>query len=277
LLRTRYPESDGWVLVPQVANGTGYSVRRHADAIAMHMWPSRGLELHGFECKSAANDLRRELETPEKADVIATRCDYWWVVLSRDITLTTAYRNDLAQRIPNVWGILAPDEDGKLLKVHRPATKFEGAVPVDRSFMAAVLRAHQKYDPSEGARRKDEAEIAEAVNAAVREQVREVRRERQVECDRCRVQRAADEAGLRGRIDELGTALGVPLGHLLFGSAAFGSLRSVAMMQRMAAHLSRGDFRNKLQGLSRGLAGLESVVEVLREVERCLDSDEVQQ
>jgi len=52
LLQKRFP-SEEYACLPQVRNATGYSsVIRTADAIAMSLWPSRGLDLHGFEFKS---------------------------------------------------------------------------------------------------------------------------------------------------------------------------------------------------------------------------------
>ena len=58
-LKTRY-NSPEYCLLPQVRNSTGYSSKvRTADAIAMSLWPSRGLTLTGFE---AIWYLNREIE-----------------------------------------------------------------------------------------------------------------------------------------------------------------------------------------------------------------------
>ena len=50
-LRTRY-QAPAYAYLPQVGDSTGYSVHRHADAIVMSLWPSRGLHLMGFEIKA---------------------------------------------------------------------------------------------------------------------------------------------------------------------------------------------------------------------------------
>ena len=49
-LRLRYAQPE-WAIMFEVANGTGAAQRRYADAIAMNLFPSRGLCVHGFEVK----------------------------------------------------------------------------------------------------------------------------------------------------------------------------------------------------------------------------------
>src|SRR5690349_16908111 len=54
-LRPYYPARE-YALLPQVANGTGVGAFRHCDALALSLWPSRGLHLSGFEMKSYRGD-----------------------------------------------------------------------------------------------------------------------------------------------------------------------------------------------------------------------------
>ena len=62
-LKTRY-NSPEYCLLPQVRNSTGYSSKvRTADAIAMSLWPSRGLTLTGFK---AIWYLNREIQKRSK-------------------------------------------------------------------------------------------------------------------------------------------------------------------------------------------------------------------
>ncbi len=50
-LPRRYPQTE-YALFSQVRNATGFASRiRTADAIALSLWPSRGLALYGFEFK----------------------------------------------------------------------------------------------------------------------------------------------------------------------------------------------------------------------------------
>lgn len=126
--RYKAPE---FALLPQVRNATGYArTTRTADAIAMSLWPSRGLELHGFEIKSARHDWIREVRDPAKAEEIASRCDRWWVVAGAE---------DLVQpgELPPTWGLLV--RRGNALAVAVEAPKLDSA-PIDRPFLAALLR-----------------------------------------------------------------------------------------------------------------------------------------
>jgi hypothetical protein len=131
LLAERFAAPE-FAFMPHVRNGTGYTRKttRTADALAMGLWPSRGLDLHGFEIKSDRADWVREKENPEKAEEIARFCDRWWVVIGRE---------DIVQpgELPTTWGLLAP-RAGKLI-VKAEAPKLD-ALPLDRAQLAAILR-----------------------------------------------------------------------------------------------------------------------------------------
>ena len=131
-LRTRYPK-DAYAFMTEVPNGTGGNVSRHADALVMSLWPSRGLDLYGFELKSSRTDWQKELATPAKADAIARYCDYWYLVVGdKDIVRPG--------ELPPTWGLIVPHNNG--LKVITEATRLE-AVPIGRKFLAALFRAAQ--------------------------------------------------------------------------------------------------------------------------------------
>ena len=121
-----------WALIPHVRNGTGYqrTTPRTADAIAMSLWPSRGLELHGFEVKVSRADWVKELENPAKAESICRFCDRWWLTVG-DAEIVWA------GELPPTWGLLVPKGDKLVAKVEAP--KLE-AMPGDRLFLAALLR-----------------------------------------------------------------------------------------------------------------------------------------
>ncbi len=130
LLMNRYA-APAWALLHEVRNATGYqrSVRT-ADAVAMSLWPSRGLELHGFEIKASRGDLRKELEDPSKAEEIMQYCDRWWLVVGH---------KDLIQpgELPPTWGLLVAQKNRLVAKVEAP--KLESKT-LDRLFIASVLR-----------------------------------------------------------------------------------------------------------------------------------------
>lgn len=129
MLRNRYSAPE-WALLFEVRNGTGAGANRSADALAMNLWPSRGMELHGFEVKVSRGDLLAELRAPEKSDAVQRYCDRWWLVVGE---------KDLVKpgELPAAWGLLAPL--GNYLRAFVEAPKLEPAA-VDRRFLSALLR-----------------------------------------------------------------------------------------------------------------------------------------
>jgi hypothetical protein len=128
-LKNRYA-GPAYAFLPQVANGTGGAKSRTADALVMSLWPSRGLDLIGFEIKVSRQDWLNELRRPEKAESIAKYCDQWYlVVASEDIVQ--------AGELPSAWGMMAPR--GKALRIVKEAVQTD-AVPIGRTLLAALLR-----------------------------------------------------------------------------------------------------------------------------------------
>jgi len=125
-----------WAMFFNVANGTGWQGKRYADAIGMSLFPSRGLELHGYEIKVSKSDYRREAEQPLKAETIAAYCDRWWVVTPPGLLD--------GENLPMNWGWLA--YDGRAFFTKQKAAKLE-AKTMDRSMLAALLRrAHESAE-----------------------------------------------------------------------------------------------------------------------------------
>ncbi len=121
---------DAWGFLTQVPNATGFSDRvRTADALAMSLWPSRGLELHGFEIKVSRADWAKELRRAAKAEEIARFCDRWWVVAPSGVVRDG--------ELPPTWGLLV--WGGGRLTVGMPAPKLSPE-PVSRSFLASLFR-----------------------------------------------------------------------------------------------------------------------------------------
>lgn len=129
-----------FVLLEQVRNGAGAHAERTADAIAMSVWPSRGLEIHGFEIKVRRNDWRREMKAPAKAEAIAGYCHYWWLAVEQGVVKN--------EEIPDQWGLFVLNGDPL---VEMPARGL-GVNPIkhaprreprqlDHGFLAAVLRS----------------------------------------------------------------------------------------------------------------------------------------
>ncbi len=134
-----------WALLFEVGDATGARHTRFADAVAMSLWPSRGLELHGVEIKVSKYDWRRERDTPAKAETIAGYCDRWWLVTCPGVV-------DNISEIPPAWGWLELAGNGDLLKSNaaalhqmKAADKLESK-PIDRLFLAALLRRADRMD-----------------------------------------------------------------------------------------------------------------------------------
>ena len=134
LLRKRYPYPE-WALLFEVRNATGYTSRvtRYADAMAMNLWPSRGLEVLGFEIKSHRGDWIRELKNPAKAETIQAYCDKWWIVAEHKDVVKS-------EELPPTWGLLVAQssEKGKLICM-RDAPVLAPKL-LDRTFIASMLR-----------------------------------------------------------------------------------------------------------------------------------------
>lgn len=123
-----------WALLEEVRNKTGYRGRteRYADAVAMSLYPSRGLYIHGIEIKVSRSDWMRELSDPTKSAPIQRYCDHWWVVVG-DTSIV-----DLGE-LPPTWGLLVPDKRGTKLVTKVKAPQLS-PIPLDRAFLASMLR-----------------------------------------------------------------------------------------------------------------------------------------
>lgn len=148
-LRERYAPP-AYAFLEQVANGTGSNGSRWSDALAMSLYPSRGLDLIGFEVKVSRTDWQKELAEPAKAEAVAKYCNQWMLVAG-DASIVREHE------LPAPWGLMV-FSNGKLRVVKGP--KRLEAQPIDRKFLAALLRRVAEWRP--GSR-----EINAAVDAAV--------------------------------------------------------------------------------------------------------------
>lgn len=129
LIEKKYP-LPAWVVLTQLRDGTGFATKgQSADAFAFGVWPSRGLEIHGFEVKSWRNDWLRELKRPDKAEFFFKHVDYWWLVSDQEVAKI--------EEIPSNWGWM--EVSGRCLKIKKQAPKFEG-VTIDRLFLMSIMR-----------------------------------------------------------------------------------------------------------------------------------------
>lgn len=138
LLRNRF-RAPTHAIFFEVSDATGFNGTGWADAISMNLWPSHGLELEGYEIKVSRSDWKRELAKPSKAEKFAQRCDRWWIVTTEGVI-------DDESEIPRQWGwiMASPNQ----LKIQRKAARNE-PIPIDRHFLAALLRGAGKADQVE--------------------------------------------------------------------------------------------------------------------------------
>lgn len=136
-LKNRYRAPE-WAVLFEVANGTGATACRYADAVAMNLFPSRGLRLHGFEIKAQRGDWLRELRNPEKAEDVSAYCDHWWLVAAPDVVH--------ADEVPDTWGLLVADGGKLKVKKQAPELHPEGPKPLTHAFLAALLRRSSEVD-----------------------------------------------------------------------------------------------------------------------------------
>lgn len=194
LLRAKFPAAE-YALFFEVRNATGFPRNvRSADALAMSLWPSRGLEVHGFEIKVSRSDWLRELKEPAKAEEISKFCHRWWIVAGD----SKIVKDD---ELPPTWGLLAPKGEKSDLVVHRQAPSKE-AQPFTPALLASVLRSAQS---------SDEALVNTRVQAGVVARIDDERKHYEG-----RIEKARAEAGIRvkeleARIKKFQDASGVTL------------------------------------------------------------------
>jgi hypothetical protein len=134
-LRKNWP-TGRYAFISEFRGGTGWAREARADAIAMDLWPSEGLELVGFELKTSRQDWLREVKNPDKSEPIKQFCDRWYLVVD-DPSIVRRY-----EELPNDWGFILPEYsynyDGRL-KTEKEAPKLNPK-PIDRLFLASLMR-----------------------------------------------------------------------------------------------------------------------------------------
>lgn len=202
LIKRRYTQDGGngpaAVVVPGVRSDAGFDARRTIDAVAMNLWPSRGLSLTGFEIKCSRSDWTRELKNPAKADEIAGLVDFFFLVVADE---TIVHEGEL----PEGWGLLV-QKGGKLSQV-TDATALHDLTPVKRKrplpegfhrgFLASLLRQAARQGSA----------TPEAIKDAVDKAVAAEREHDQAMADLWKGRAEEAEAAIRTFNHETGLAL----------------------------------------------------------------------
>lgn len=132
-----------------VRSRAGFDARRTADFIAMDLWPSGGLRLHGHEVKVSRSDWLRELKDPSKAAEFVPYMNCWWLVVSDQRIVRPG-------ELPDDRGLLALR--GSDLAIVKPAPKRD-AKPLTASRLAALLRAVAQTAEYRGRRENEAPEL----------------------------------------------------------------------------------------------------------------------
>lgn len=149
-IRTRYEQRGEHAVFTNVANGAGAPVARYADAIAINLWRSRGLSVHGFEVKVDRRDWQRELAAPAKAEAFSPYCHHWWIVAPLDVAH--------ADELPPTWGLLVPHGDGLRIERQAPAQDAQ----LTHGFLASIARRATQQGDDGVVRRQHEQAVADA-------------------------------------------------------------------------------------------------------------------
>jgi hypothetical protein len=223
-LRLRYCAPE-WALMFEVANGTGSNIRRYADAVAMNLFPSRGLELHGFEIKVSRGDWQRELKNPEKAETISQYCERWWIVAPKGLVQK--------EELPVTWGLLELEKDKLRIAVQAPLPADRK--PLSRAFIAALLRRSSEIDQA-------------AVDKIVSAKLAELRERDQESIERRIAERTRTLTEKLSRVEAIEKAAGISLtdwvasaeiGHAIKAIQAAGLTQSWNGLQHLADNLKR--------------------------------------
>lgn len=120
-----------YAVAARVRSRAGFDARRTADFVAMDLWPSSGLPLHGHEIKVSRSDWLRELKDPSKAEEFIPYMNHWWLVIADAGMVRDG-------ELPEGWGLMAMR--GIELHVVRKAPRRD-ALPMPATRIAALLRA----------------------------------------------------------------------------------------------------------------------------------------
>jgi hypothetical protein len=169
-MQSTYTEAQGYACLFEVANGTGSNANRSADIVLMNLWPSRGMDLNGYEVKTARSDWLRELKQPEKAWPVMQYMDRWFLLAAPGVAKL--------DEIPSNWGF--QEFDGKRVRTLKPAPKLEPK-PITKTFLGSLLRRQVRDADAIVTRalREKERELDAIVEAKVAQRLRSSRDEGQ--------------------------------------------------------------------------------------------------
>ena len=133
LLRKKYEDSRKYIVLEQVADGTGFDRIRTIDAVVFSLWPSDGLTRAAFEIKVSRSDFIRELQIPNKHKWCRECFHEFWFVAPKEVIQL--------DEIPGGVGWMCPRGDKLVIK---KLCQRNPTPRLDDSLLAAFMRAAGK-------------------------------------------------------------------------------------------------------------------------------------
>lgn len=231
-----------WALFFEVTAGTGAMASRRADAIAMNLWPSRGLAINGFEIKVSRSDWLRELKSPAKAEELAQHCDFWWIVSPKGIVSK--------HELPEAWGLYEVDGRGMSVSVQAPKI---GEPVLSRNFMAALIRRAGEMDAAERQR-------------LIREETEIIRQKAAADVERRVREKMAARGDLQEAVDRFERASGIKIDRY-YGAEDLGrAAKIVQMIGYDAVYSAASGLLNTVKGFASKLSDhLDSIPQTKKE------------
>lgn len=241
-LRARFCAPE-WALFFEVGDATGAQHRRWADAVAMNLYPSRGLEIQGFEVKVSRSDWTKELKTPDKSAPVQQYCDRWWIVTPAGIIKDG--------ELPPTWGHYEVSEGGKLRQVVA-APKLE-SIPVSRAFVASIMRRAGGVDQ-------------ETIDTMVSKQLQEARERDRTQIDREVESRTRHFDELKKLVKEFEEASGLSISNRYTGGKDIGKAVKLVLASGIGQTYGgiqaiRNTVNSTLKELDKALSAFEVVPE----------------
>lgn len=179
-----------------VRNAAGFDARRTFDAVAVNLWPSRGLTIEVYEIKVSRSDWQRELKKPDKAEDACRIADRFTIVAPAGCVHDG--------ELPPTWGLIEVTGDGgtkpwKLrAKTTAPLLHADptASKPVPRGLLVGMLRSCPGAVPGGKVLGPAEKALRDARNEGYEQGRRAAEAEAQREADR----RAEIR---RGEVDDL--------------------------------------------------------------------------
>lgn len=128
VLRGHFSDRE-YALISEVSDDASFR-SRSLDYMAINLWPSRGLAMHGIELKSHRSDWLNEKKNPAKQESHFHYCDYFWLLTENENVAKL-------EEIPNNWGWMTI-KNGKIKRI-KEAPKMN-PLECPRSFVTCMLR-----------------------------------------------------------------------------------------------------------------------------------------